>query len=395
MPIAEHVYLGRPDKTQVLVQDWLRAGGTLEAVKKLWDINSKRGLLHTNLVSLKYGPEAPMSNNLVRQCRGLVLDDAENWRVVARPFDKFFNHGEANAAEVDWETARVAEKLDGSLMTLYHYPNAGGEWMWTTSGTPDGSGEVHAHPNGYTYGQLARWIVQQTAMTYPNPEMWADWSFMFELTSPFNRVVVRHADSRLILLGARHRVTGEELRPHELPTKAFGWPSVQTFSLFSMPELLFTFGKMDPLQQEGYVVCDHLFNRIKVKHPGYVALHHLKGDGFTPKRVLECVRNGEMTEILVNFPEWRESFEQTKTALDRLKTDVVFDWLPLHDLPYATHEDRKAFAVEALKTHLPSCMFALKRHKTTSVQAFIREMHLDALFIQLEIRKDIYGHDAQ
>ena len=37
---------------------------------------------------------------------------------------------------IDWGTARVYEKLDGSLMTLYRY---GGAWQVASSGLPDGS----------------------------------------------------------------------------------------------------------------------------------------------------------------------------------------------------------------------------------------------------------------
>ena len=34
---------------------------------------------------------------------------------------KFFNHGESNADIIDWKTARVYEKLDGSIITMYWY----------------------------------------------------------------------------------------------------------------------------------------------------------------------------------------------------------------------------------------------------------------------------------
>jgi tRNA splicing ligase len=31
---------------------------------------------------------------IVRESRGVILDSANNWSVVALPFDKFFNYGE-------------------------------------------------------------------------------------------------------------------------------------------------------------------------------------------------------------------------------------------------------------------------------------------------------------
>src|SRR5512140_984747 len=70
-------------------------------------------------VSLKYDMiESPMAEPIVQQCRGMVVDTARR-AVLAWPYNKFWNHGEGAAAPIDWSTARVQEKLDGSLMILY------------------------------------------------------------------------------------------------------------------------------------------------------------------------------------------------------------------------------------------------------------------------------------
>ena len=49
--------------------------------------------------------------------------------------------GESSADAIDWSTARVMEKLDGSLATLYWYK---GEWHVSSSGVPDASSEYAA-----------------------------------------------------------------------------------------------------------------------------------------------------------------------------------------------------------------------------------------------------------
>ena len=54
----------------------------------------------------------------------LILDRG-SWNVVAMPFKKFFNYGEKDADRIDWGSAKVYEKLDGSLLTLYFHS---GEW---------------------------------------------------------------------------------------------------------------------------------------------------------------------------------------------------------------------------------------------------------------------------
>ncbi len=95
---------------------------------------------YPHLISLKYSQiDSPMGEKIVQQCRGIVLDRSQDWAIVSYPYDKFFNYGEGHRATVNWSTARVYEKLDGSLMTLYFYEGA---WHVQSSGTPDAGGEV-------------------------------------------------------------------------------------------------------------------------------------------------------------------------------------------------------------------------------------------------------------
>src|ERR1700710_142802 len=52
-------------------------------------------------------------------CRGLIVDIATD-SVIARPFSKFFNHGEADAPSLRADAAvRVTDKADGSLGIIY------------------------------------------------------------------------------------------------------------------------------------------------------------------------------------------------------------------------------------------------------------------------------------
>jgi tRNA splicing ligase len=66
--------------------------------------------------------DSPMSNSIVQDARGTILDESADWQIVAFPFRKFFNVGESNAATIKWDSGvKVMEKLDGSLMIMYHY----------------------------------------------------------------------------------------------------------------------------------------------------------------------------------------------------------------------------------------------------------------------------------
>ena len=81
---------------------------------------------YEKLVMFKYNQlTADFSIPLVREARGIILERKPPYRVVCWPFEKFFNYGEDHAAQINWSTASVQEKIDGSLMKCYFWD---GEW---------------------------------------------------------------------------------------------------------------------------------------------------------------------------------------------------------------------------------------------------------------------------
>ena len=113
------------------IQKRLRDGMPLNQLKK-YGICYKRHKRYPNLVLFKYHFHAEfqvfgfyffviLEEVMVREARGLILDQDDNWNVVAFPYGKFFNYGEELAAEIDWDTAQVYEKLDGCIATLYWF----------------------------------------------------------------------------------------------------------------------------------------------------------------------------------------------------------------------------------------------------------------------------------
>lgn len=76
------------------IQDWLRNnGGNLELLEE--QLGIKSNCHEDGRVILNYDQiNSPKNNDLVRECRGLVLDKNNNWELVARSFSRFFNLGE-------------------------------------------------------------------------------------------------------------------------------------------------------------------------------------------------------------------------------------------------------------------------------------------------------------
>lgn len=393
------------------IQTYLRNGGTIASLEADLSVHCKRHGRFPNLCLFKYDQIAsPMGNSVVQSARGIILDEADNWKVVAWPFNKFFNLGEGHAAEVDWSTARPFEKLDGSLVTMYFY---NGEWHFATSGTPDACGPVGGA--SFNFDRLIRDTFEKHE-GYDFRDFNPNWTYMFELTTPWNRVVVPHTEHHLTLLGMRNVSTGSprfgfEAPPesaYELrngPTFDTGWGkdirTVRSFDIHSEADLLASMANFEGVSQEGYVVCDQNFNRVKVKHPQYVLLHQMVGS-LTVKKALDVVRKGEISEVVIHFPEWKKTFDELRTKLDT--------YIQLYEQNYRRILEemktvvppgvqvsekfiRKEFAGKVMATKLPTAPFFWVYSQALSVgfpvptfAQFFAEMNLDALATQMGVK---------
>lgn len=332
------------------IQAALRNGTTPADLLAQFGVKHRRHSRFPNLVLFKYDQIASdFTQPLVRECRGIVLDEADGWRVVCRSFDKFFNHGEGHAAEIDWSTARVQEKLDGSLCNLYFYA---GEWHVATSGTPDAGGQVHGS-EGLTFAEYFWSTFRAQGGTLPTPG-YREHVFSFELMGPANRIVVEHATPWLRLLGIRDREAGEQYDV-ERHAHLVNIEPVRSFPLTSFREMEATFPTMSPLSQEGYVVVDGNWNRVKVKSPAYVALHHAK-DGMTDRAFVEIARNGETSEVEAAFPEIRARLQEVRIGLAGVREKVSADFDAMRSEP-----DQKSFALRAVLRPWSGLLFAMRK----------------------------------
>jgi T4 RnlA family RNA ligase len=348
------------------IQTYLRSGNSLGDLKAEYGIDAKWSERHDGLVLFKYDQiESPEAHPIVCECRGIILDEAHNWDIVARPFDRFFNWGSSNCAQIDWSTARVQEKVDGSLMTVYYY---GGQWNVASSGNPDAAGEVNGF--GFTFNDLfwKTWEEQGFSAQH----LHTNFTYIFELTSPYNRIIVPHKEAKLTALGLRNRDSGVEY-PVSILESIF--PVVQEFPLQSIEDVLSSFSNFEGLNQEGYVIVDGAFNRIKVKHPGYVALHRMKDSlTATKKNLVEIVRQNEGEEFLTYFPEFKESYTDIKDRFYNLANELSLMW------DEAKKEtDRKSFAAVATKTRLPAALFAMLDKRVATIREYLAGMQIDHL----------------
>lgn len=355
----------------LLVQQYL-AAHTLADLQSAYGITAKRHGEYPNLVFLKYNQiTSPLGEPIVQQCRGIILDESDDWRVVSYPFDKFFNYGEPNAAAIDWSAARVFEKLDGSLMTLYWYR---GDWRVASNGLPDASGRANDLP--ISFAELFWKVWKDSGYELPQPPRADDGpgtSYLFELMTPHNRIVVQHSESRLVFIGCRDLSDMCERDPQLVAQSHPTWQTIQSLPIGTLADCLEAAQKLRGIDGEGFVVRDDQFRRIKVKSPQYVALAHLK-DTLSPRSMLEIIRKNESAEFLNYFPEMRPVYEDVSNRFNALCEKL--------EAEYAAHKDiavQKDFSAAIQKSVCTAALFALRTGKAKTVREFFATVTQQAI----------------
>jgi|ERR1035437_6077558 hypothetical protein len=280
----------------------------------------------------------------MQDCRGIILD-RKDFKVMSLAFRKFFNSEEGNAHKIDWNTAHVLEKLDGSCMQVYwdHYKNT---WFAGTTGTGEGEGEVN-NKLGTTFNDLF-WNTVKEKYNLNTDQMSKRYCFVFELTTPYNIVVKPHGESSTSLLTARNLDTLEEVSREELVQigATLGVPVVKSYDL-NAKDVGALLRSLEGLSWsfEGYVICDSKFNRVKVKNPSYVAVHHLKGKS-AEHNILTIVKSNEIEEFGATFPERKEELYKLKENYDKLIVTLNSVWVELGTIKPKNiiPEEKKKFA---------------------------------------------------
>lgn len=278
-------------------------------------------------VLLKYDQIfSDFSNEIVRECRGAIfrknVDD--RWICVCRGFDKFMNFGQDGADTIDWNSAIVMEKVDGSLIRCF-WDN--GKWHIATNGQIDAF-ETVIDDRGWTFGHLVYKALggeyrfnKLTMLLDPN------FTYMFELVSPMTQVVIPYPETKLYYLGARDMVTMREnkFKDYEV-IKAFGISIPKHYSIHNITECISEANRMTK-DEEGFVVVDKNYNRIKVKSPEYLRAARLANNNVvTIKRIVKMIRDEQIDDFLAYCPQHEEVVNKVIGALREMEEECAKEW---------------------------------------------------------------------
>lgn len=299
--------------------------------------------------------DTPKSDAESYKCRGHIVDSNGNY--VCRPFDRFFNYGEQYCPEIDWDTAHVVEKVDGSLIKIYYH---NGKWHIGTRGTFDAASSVGGHD--ITFAQLA-----QKAIGLESDDEFQQWcvdkmlspnaTYLFELTSPWNRVIVPHTETKLWLLSIRFNESGEYASKNVVDTMAIhlGVCLPRRYQFDSVEHCLQA-SKDLPFNDEGYVVYDKDQPVCKIKSPAYVAVHRIRGEGLTPARICQLVWTFEETEYLAYFPEDSAIVAPYIDARDKLIVEINTVYEGVNGIA-----DQKEYALAVKDKPYSSVLFMMRK----------------------------------
>lgn len=291
------------------------------------------------LVQFNYSHEAQYANrwNMFEQLsRGLIINK-HSGEIVARPFDKFFNwmqDGRYSSGDI----VSISEKMDGSLGILYRY---NGEYRIATRGSLESHQAIRA---------------TRMLSKYPLSYVPDEYTLIFEIIYPENRIVVNYEDTEeLFLLAARNRHTGAYVTENEL------W-YIANLNGFLLPKKYENFSRVEDIidtlvslshNEEGYVVEFSDGQRFKFKGDEYLKVHKIIY-GLSFKNVLEMhrstpdaiekIRETIPDELLKDFEEWCDYINATYLNILNT-TKEIFSKSP--------KTSRKEFALHVIKNYEP------------------------------------------
>lgn len=322
--------------------NYIKANGLAKALSEF----KLKTRVYENKILIKYDQiDSPMAFSEVQDCRGLILE-RDTWEIMCLSFRKFFNNSEGHAATIDWDTAHVLEKLDGTMIQVY-WDWHKEKWFAATTGTAEGEGEVN-NKFGTTFHELF-WNTVIEKYNLNDCLLDKDHVYVFELTTPYNIVVKPHGESSATLLAMRNRKTLKEVGYNDLimVAESLGVPLVKRYDLNAKNAgvLIKTFEEMI-WHDEGYVVVDGNFNRVKIKNPAYVSAHHLKGK-MGNHHIMSIIKTNEIDEFIATFKEREEEIRELESGYQNLLNNLSNCWNELLTVrpKNITPKEKKKFAM--------------------------------------------------
>lgn len=344
------------------VQTYIQENG-IEALETELGIKVK---YFDDLVLLDYSQiDSPKTHPVVLECRGLILN-ASTYEVVCRSFDRFFNLNECpDLTAFDFENATIVEKADGSLIRVYNHNS---QWHIATRGTAFAETPVGTFDISFRELFLRTiGLNEDEFQEYFNHYCDTDLTYVFELCTNENRIVVTYDGDVLKYLAARNKITGEFVNGNPFGIlSSVTRPERYTFE--NMEEFLDYASRIERYENkilEGFVVYQDMIPVCKLKSPTYVALHHMRTGDRNLKNALQLILSNEHDEYLSYFPSDREWVYSALHAINlhMISMDLVWE-------KYSMITDRKEFALNVKDSKYAPILFKSFQNQSSTLDEF-------------------------
>ena len=332
---------------------------SLECLKEVLGIKFSINEKYPELVILNYDQiNSPKFHPIVKECRSLVLGmDKEEFYVVSRSMERFFNVNEDPSQEVDINSLRAVEKVDGSLVSLFYFK---GEWLYRTRSMLMPEGMIN--DTSVTWKELIEETIFNRGMQDFN--LYTSHTYVFEVVSPENRVVTRYTDWDAYLLVEVDNDSGEYYSSDMDVYKYFGWKEPKEYH-FDSEEHIKEIVEDLPDLKEGVVLYDEDNTPVlKLKSSAYLVCHRLRGETTpTKKRIMDLIFMNEQGEYLAIFPEDTRRFYPWMKAYSELQADYLY-----MKNQYMYIEDQKEFALAIKDSPVKDLLFYVRGRENLTLQ---------------------------
>ena len=345
------------------------------------------------LCIFKYQIDADFTNPICREARGIIIDTI-NLKIVCRPFDKFFAYNNPKAAEIDWNSATVFEKIDGTMISVWYY-NAKDEkdskWVISTQRfiSADDPNCI-VSDRSMTFHELFLKAIhyKSSIFDYLNP----DYTYVFELVSPHNQVVIKYDKPAVCYLTTRNNETGKEIDQTKDNNKLnnlllYKFYQPEKYALSNLDDCIEFLKKMnknkdniiDHVDFEGFVVVDKDFNRIKIKTIEWLILHHAFNNGvFSTDKIIpllieydidieSVIKDNPMYEVFLRYVQFK--LAEIKSNLNK----VIITAKRLYEL---YNKDLKLLGSVFSKSKYKPYIFYAIKNSVFDIDILIKEINI-------------------
>ena len=248
------------------------------------------------------------------------------------PFIRFYNHGEGDAAPVNFHNAEMLEKMDGTMVGVFFphgepsKPEFHTRKMMSTHDEDMGRTLTTFDGKQAKFLPAIRQFIDQLQFTKQD----TTYTYVFEFLHEISYVLTKYKPHHygLYLLGARNLATHREMNEDQLDAtaKRIGAKRPRRFdAIADHAEIQKMFAQMaaETPDFEGVIFRDKVTGeRVKVKDPKYVEKHHLL-DNLSFKNLLPLILKGEEEETVAYFPHAKERIDKIKEAYTKYLNRTV------------------------------------------------------------------------